>query len=289
MDDCSTDNSREIILEYETQPKVTHVVLNEVNSGSPFIQWQKGFDLAKGEYIWIAESDDYADLNLLETAVMIFKENSNVGVVYCDSNIVDVNNRIHMDFYKGHRNRNFYTSKWSHDYIKNGIQEIKENLIFDCTINNMSATVFKKSLLGDVDFEQLLKFTYCGDWYFLIALTRQCDVAYISKAMNYFQYGVDNFKTGTKSVLNYNKEREWVKYFFWQKLEKYFTEQEKKQLYEQLADELRIQINDALKGKTSLWKTLKMMNELRNLNRTLFNFHVKVTLCKYLCLNKEFN
>ena len=54
LDDCSTDNSREIIEQYRSNPRVKHIVYNEQNSGSPFVQWQRGFTLASGEYIWIA-------------------------------------------------------------------------------------------------------------------------------------------------------------------------------------------------------------------------------------------
>ena len=61
LDDCSPDDSREIIETYRTREKIAHIVYNERNSGSTFMQWQKGFDLAQGEYIWIAESDDFAD------------------------------------------------------------------------------------------------------------------------------------------------------------------------------------------------------------------------------------
>src|ERR1700730_12479921 len=60
MDDCSTDEGRSIIAEYAVGPRVK-VQLNERNSGSTFKQWKKGITLARGEYIWIAESDVYSD------------------------------------------------------------------------------------------------------------------------------------------------------------------------------------------------------------------------------------
>ena len=56
LDDKSQDDSCEILRSYENNPHVTHVVLNNQNSGSTFKQWHKGFDLARGEYIWIAEN-----------------------------------------------------------------------------------------------------------------------------------------------------------------------------------------------------------------------------------------
>src|SRR5436190_2458977 len=63
MDDASTDSSPDIIARYGKLPKV-RILLNDRNSGSPFHQWNKGVNEAKGDFIWIAESDDYADPHL---------------------------------------------------------------------------------------------------------------------------------------------------------------------------------------------------------------------------------
>ena len=48
LDDCSTDESRSILSEYASDPRV-RLELNEVNSGSPFKQWNKGIRIARGE------------------------------------------------------------------------------------------------------------------------------------------------------------------------------------------------------------------------------------------------
>ena len=66
LDDLSPDNSREIIESYRAHPKVSQIIYNEKNSGSTFFQWNKAvLSLAKGEFIWIAESDDVADPKFL--------------------------------------------------------------------------------------------------------------------------------------------------------------------------------------------------------------------------------
>ena len=64
LDDCSTDNSRMILSSYAGDPRV-RIEFNSANSGSPFKQWNKGVRLARGEYVWIAESDDYAEPRFL--------------------------------------------------------------------------------------------------------------------------------------------------------------------------------------------------------------------------------
>ncbi|MDQ6812946.1 MAG: glycosyltransferase [Bacteroidota bacterium] len=285
LDDCSTDDSKRVIEEYSDHWKVAHIVINETNSGSPFIQWQKGFELAKGDYVWIAESDDYADPEFLSTAITLFEANTTVGLFFCDSNVVDAGGIVHIDYYKKFRNRNFNTEKWNYNYISTGIKEVKDHLIFDCTINNMSATVFKKKLLSNVKFYQLNKFKYCGDWYFLLALAMQTDIGYIANSLNYFRYGTNNFKKGTRSALNYHRERALVKYYLWDELKWQLSGIERKKAFQQLADEMKIQINEAIKGQSSFLETFKMMKELRSINSSLFNSHLKKSLSTYLWKN----
>src|SRR5580658_2738439 len=81
LDDCSTDESRSILREYASEPRV-RLEFNEANSGTPFKQWNKGVRLAQGEYVWIAESDDYADAQLLERLVGVLDANSEVTFGY---------------------------------------------------------------------------------------------------------------------------------------------------------------------------------------------------------------
>lgn len=69
LDDCSSDDSRDVIESYRGNPAVSHIVYNQINSGSPFHQWKKGMQLACGELVWIAESDDCCETGLLERLV----------------------------------------------------------------------------------------------------------------------------------------------------------------------------------------------------------------------------
>ena len=71
LDDCSTDGSREILERYRNHPKVSGIFYNERNSGSPFKQWKKGLSKATGDYVWIAESDDFSSPCFLERCVRI--------------------------------------------------------------------------------------------------------------------------------------------------------------------------------------------------------------------------
>ncbi len=270
LDDCSTDNSKDIINEYKNHSKVSHTVFNEQNSGSPFLQWQKGFVLAKYDYLWIAESDDYADVRFLEVLLPYLIENEKIGVAFVDSNTVDAQDVVHLDFYKNFRNERFKTDKWNYDYTRTGINELKENLFFECTINNTSAMIFKKGLLQYVNFDYLKNFKYCGDWFFFISIVIHCDIAYKRDALNFFQQGTDNFKKGTRSTINYFKERFMARYYFWQRLKPSFPKQGKKQLYQDLGIEMRIQLNEMIKLKSSFLDTIRSFAFIFSINKSLF-------------------
>ena len=70
LDDCSTDGSVEVLKEYARKyPENTRLVANEHNSGKVFHQWNKGLELARGEFVWIAESDDFAEPDFLASCV----------------------------------------------------------------------------------------------------------------------------------------------------------------------------------------------------------------------------
>ena len=93
LDDCSTDNSKAIIETYRYHPKVSTIEYNLENTGSTFLQWKKGIELAKGEWIWIAESDDWCETTLLVELTTPAIKYSDCTLSYCQSIIIR-NNEI---------------------------------------------------------------------------------------------------------------------------------------------------------------------------------------------------
>src|ERR1019366_7942234 len=76
LDDASSDGSLGILWEFAANDKRARLLRNERNSGSTFKQWRKGIREARGKYIWIAESDDMAEVSLLETLVERLEKDS---------------------------------------------------------------------------------------------------------------------------------------------------------------------------------------------------------------------
>ena len=77
IDDCSTDNSREIVADYVTKmnmiDKVKLIGLSE-NAGNPAIPRNIGLKLASGEYVMFVDSDDVLTKTALEELYTTAKE-----------------------------------------------------------------------------------------------------------------------------------------------------------------------------------------------------------------------
>lgn len=78
INDCSTDNTEEIILSY--QDKRIRYFKNETNLGNN-ISRNKGNELAKGKYIAIMDSDDIALPERLELQYNYLEKNKEIGII----------------------------------------------------------------------------------------------------------------------------------------------------------------------------------------------------------------
>jgi glycosyltransferase involved in cell wall biosynthesis len=187
LDDCSSDKSQEILSDYAENQKVRHCVFNTSNSGNTFIQWNKGIELAKGEYIWIAESDDFCELNFLEELIQPFLQDSEIKLVYCQSNRVDEKGKTTGTWLN--HTHNLDASLFLNNFVMDGNEFIERFLIYKNVIPNASAVLFSKNYavqLGKLDMDPVIR--TCGDWLFYLKLISNNKVAYISQPLNNFRY-----------------------------------------------------------------------------------------------------
>jgi glycosyltransferase involved in cell wall biosynthesis len=184
LDDCSTDDSRSVLSAYASDPRV-RLIFNDANSGSPFKQWNKGVRLARGEYIWIAESDDYAHAHLLERLVSLMDTDPRMTFAYCRSKRVYVDNEF-GGFADSHM-APIDPQRWTADYVADGREECRIYFVRHNPVPNASAVVFRKSTyeqIGGAD-ENL---SVCGDWKLWAAMALQGRIAYIGEPLNYFRF-----------------------------------------------------------------------------------------------------
>lgn len=177
LDDASTDNSLQILTDYATHPKVTHLITNKKNSNSTFNQWKKGIALAKGEFIWIAESDDFADVHFLENLLPHFAD-PEVVLTHCGSVYIDEVGQV-IDNPIEAKNRG------NASFLKNGKEEIQDHLVIHNSIVNASAIIYRKSTLEQIKFPD--DFQFCGDWWINVEMLSRGKYYYESTSLNYYR------------------------------------------------------------------------------------------------------
>jgi len=180
LDDCSTDESRSLLERYASHPKVSHYLPNEQNSGSPFAQWERGLELARGRYVWIAESDDSCTPELLERLVAALEARPDAVLAYCGSLQVDEQGeRLPRDYDRWQEDQQLYTYSPSY-YLRHRLS--RENSIY-----NASMVVFRREAWLRLEDKAYLGMRSCGDWLFWIKLVEQGAVLELRSKLNRFR------------------------------------------------------------------------------------------------------
>ena len=183
LDDASTDSSADVFAPYASNPRI-RALCNAENSGSPFKQWNKGAQNARGEYLWIAEADDAADPRLLETLVAHLDAHPQVGIAYCQSRMIDTDGEAGdtMRWWTD----NLDVNRWRQDFVAAGPDECRRFLSLKCTLPNASAALLRRSVLEQVGgADETMRLA--GDWMTYIKMLLVSDLAYVAEPLNFFR------------------------------------------------------------------------------------------------------
>ena len=206
LDDVSTDNSRILIDKiYDKTKKYINIkkVYNDKNSGSAFKQWEKGFMTATGDYIWIAEADDYSKKTFLKTVTKPLKKYDDIKISYVDTAFIDKDGYVIMRSIKPEIDI-LKTGHWDKNFINEGINEINDYAYLNCTIANVSSVLFKNDNYSSF-FKESGKFKQAGDWLFYVNVMNQGKIAYSNKPINYYRVHGNNVTSVTKKQAHFNE------------------------------------------------------------------------------------
>lgn len=201
IDDASKDESHRILTRYYSKPRV-HIIVNSRNSGAAFPQWNRGIARAKGDYVWIAESDDSADPRFLETLVPLLDENSHVGLAYCQSRLINREGTAIGDSLNW--TADLHPERWKSDFVNDGRDEIRNYLVYKNTIPNASAVLARRSVLSrtlPVD----TSFKLCGDWMHWGKVLLQTNLAYVAAPLNNWRLESSNSRLRAPGLVEWNE------------------------------------------------------------------------------------
>ena len=202
VNDGSTDNSLEIIMEYIYDNRF--IIIDKNNSGYGD-SMNNGIEFATGEYIGIVESDDFADFNMFEN---LYKY-TNKG----EMDIIRSNYKLFWDDGKK-KIQEFYFIKQFYYKIINPI----ENPYFFLIPPSIWACIYKKDLLikNNIKFLKTPGASYQDTSFFLKTLFKSKKVIYIEESfLNYRQTNLNssiNNNSIEKAVFVHNEYSEFEKY-----------------------------------------------------------------------------
>lgn len=210
LDDCSTDGSRGILEQYAQQyPDRSRLYLNDRNSGGVFHQWKKGLELARGELIWLAESDDYCAPDFLEKLIPNF-EIEGVRLAFGASEFVE-GDPPRTAWTQSHYLADLGMGGWDRPFIRSAHDLVKRAWVVKNILPNVSAAVFRHpGRLALFDDERWLGLRLCGDWVFYAQLIRGGLVAYEPAAVNYYRQHAANTSVNAQKEAVYYSEHEEV-------------------------------------------------------------------------------
>lgn len=207
LDDCSTDASLDVIARYRHHPKVVHCIVNETNSGSTFHQWASGIACARGEYVWIAESDDLAAPAFLSTLCSVLDTHPAVGLAYCQSAKIDAAGMVFGSFQD--QTASIPGNPWRRGFVAAGRAMLQHYFLHTNVVPNASAVLFRRHGLPANVLQEAATYTINGDWFVWSNLLLGADIAFVNEHYNLCRFHA--LKGSTRNVLNFNNIAEFYR------------------------------------------------------------------------------
>ena len=137
VDDASTDNSLEILKQYQSKYSNIKIIQNKINRG-PGASRNIGIEAAGGEYIGFVDADDYVNINMYEELYEGAKELGNPEIVYTG-----------ISFVQDDRFRNYNAPRYRKGYA--GTPLTRKSMLMDIS-PSMCNKIVRRDFLGDTRF-----------------------------------------------------------------------------------------------------------------------------------------
>jgi glycosyltransferase involved in cell wall biosynthesis len=199
IDDCSPDNSVEILRRYESHPKVK-LIIREKNGGWITVSNQ-GIEISSGEYVIFANCDDDCDPQMIERLVESISCNPTAGIAFCRSLMVDESDRVLGDDFEI-RERSFRSMCATDTFIhRNAMTRF---LLYSCVIPNLSAALIRRDCF-DVAGLLSSKYKACSDWDLFFRIAENFDFSYVATPLNKFRQHSQTIRSATKGRIEYDE------------------------------------------------------------------------------------
>lgn len=185
LDDASTDTSRDILREFQQiHADNTRLIFNAQNSGGVFNQWRKGLEAARGELVWIAESDDFSAENFLAELVPVFADDA-IQLAFCRTDFIQDDQKISTtEQYLA----DLPDFDWTKSFAMTAAEFVARGFAIKNIIPNVSGVVFRRPKNIRAEVAELWRdMKLCGDWAFYLDIIKGGCVYYSPHATNFYR------------------------------------------------------------------------------------------------------
>ncbi|MGK7920531.1 MAG: glycosyltransferase family 2 protein [Trichodesmium sp.] len=179
-DDCSTDNTPEIISNYLKQDIRIKYLRNSQNLGL-FANWNRCLEYASGEYITIFAQDDVMLPKNLEVKVKILDKYENLGLVTSSIMVVDANNN----------SLNWDWANYAEDKLVNGKEWVRKNL---GEANSICCpfVLMRRDILEKVGDKFNDNYAFAADLELWLRIALVADLYFVKESLGYYRWHQGN-------------------------------------------------------------------------------------------------
>lgn len=199
IDDCSPDNSVEVLRNYAGDPRVKLITRQE-NGGWVAVSNQ-GVELANGEYVLFANCDDFCEPNMIERLVEGIEQTDDVGISFCKSILVNEKDLIIGEDFAARETA--FKSRCKTNTILSPV-EMSRFLLHSCVIPNLSAALIKRDCFRKIGGFSLL-YKANSDWDLFFRVARAYRFAFVSEPLNYFRQHESTIRSLLKARITYEE------------------------------------------------------------------------------------
>lgn len=186
LDDASTDGSQELLLEASGEDSRIRLLLHDRNAGLVETM-REAAEIARGSFIYRAESDDYCEPYFLEQLVNAIESGSNVGFSFCRTLSLDQSGSYWGGLGQPRENRIFKGSDLFERLLRNN---------FVCG----GSVVIRRELFEAVGGFGVEPFRRACDWHLSLRLNLRCDAAYVAAPLAYHRIHDQNFDSSARAT-----------------------------------------------------------------------------------------
>jgi glycosyltransferase involved in cell wall biosynthesis len=195
IDDCSSDNSVDVLREYCGHPQVKLTCLPK--NGGWVRTSNMGLRMAKGEFILFANCDDSCAPEMVEKLLAALHSSSGCGFCFCRSLLIDEHGQVVGEDFSV-RSRRFRV-RCAKDTRLSG-DELAGFLLHSCVVPNLSAVLFRREVLLNLDgFTD--DYRVCCDWDLFFRVAKKAGACYVAEPLNYFRQHSSSIRNSAQDTI----------------------------------------------------------------------------------------